>query len=716
MPVALMGENFNPVRRTIKNNKIFLVTDLNGDIAGGNPSGFGLYMDDTRFLSKLELKINDTSPVILSSSSEAGYSSVIIGTNIIMENYEVPAVDINQETVQIRRESIIYGAYFETITIANYNLFKVGLKLELFFDADFFDIFRVRNISPSEKNNAKKTVYEDGKLKFIYQDSTGATLTTEIVFIEEKPVTIDDGNVIFEFCLDTSAKTEIKYQINLKSTASLPEKLSAYDFNEAFEKAVIDDKNWLDSSARFLSNNEDFNEMVTRGSRDINMLRTNAYYGEYIAAGIPWYTTLFGRDSLIAARQSLLLNQSIAKNTLGTLAKFQGKENNSWRDEEPGKILHEVRFGELARSNQIPHSPYYGTVDATPLWLMLLHDYFKWTDDRDTLEKLWQNALDCLMWMDNYSVKINGYAAYIKRSTEGLDNQGWKDSWNSNIHQDGSYAEPPIALVEVQGYFYAAKVKLAELAGYIGENDLKSKLLQDAQKFKQRFHNDFWVEDLNFYAMGLDKNGDKMKVISSNPGHCLETGILDNYYADLIAERFFTMNMFSGWGIRTLSNEVISYNPMSYHNGSIWPFDNGIIAYGLAKIGRVDLAIRATTSLFEAARLMRYKRLPELFCGFSRIYKRQDPPVSYPEACIPQAWSAASVFLLIQAMLNITPDAQNHELRIYDPTLPLWLDYLRIENIKVGNASVDLEFRKTQKSLVIDVFNKKGKLDIIIKK
>ncbi|MDD3013826.1 MAG: glycogen debranching N-terminal domain-containing protein [Candidatus Gastranaerophilales bacterium] len=716
MSVTLMGENFNPIRRTIKNNRIFLVTDQDGNIIGGNTSGFGLYTDDTRFLSRLELKINNTKPVILSSSSEAGHSSVIIGTNISMSDYADSTKYILQETVQVKRESIIYGDYFETITIANYNLFEVGLKLELFFDADFLDIFEVRNISLIEKDIQKKIIYEGNNLKFVYQDITGATLTTEIVFIEEKPVNIENGNVIFEFSLDTSAKKEIKYHINLRSTASLPEKLSAYDFNEAFEKAVIDDKNWLKSSARFFSSNEDFNEMAARGSKDINMLRINAHYGEYIAAGIPWFTTLFGRDSLISARQCLLLNQNIAKNTLETLAKFQGKEDNPWRDEEPGKILHELRFGELARSNKIPHSPYYGTVDATPLWIILLHDYFKWTNDKETLEKLWQNALDCLMWMDNYAMINNGYAAYIKRSPEGLDNQGWKDSWNSNIHNNGHYAEPPIALVEVQGYFYAAKIKLAELAGYMGEYDLKLKLLKETQEFKEKFQRDFWMEDLQFYAMGLDKYGKQMKVISSNPGHCIETGIIDDYYANIVAEKFFTMNMYSGWGIRTLSNEIISYNPMSYHNGTIWPHDNSIIAFGLAKIGRVDLAIRATTSLFEAARLVRYKRLPELFCGFSRVYSRQDPPVSYPVACTPQAWAASSVFLMIQAMLNIVPDAQNQELKIYNPLIPMWLDYLRIENIKVGSASVDLEFRKTQKSLVIDVFDKRGKLDIIIKK
>jgi glycogen debranching enzyme len=715
MSSALIGENYNPNRRTIKNNKIFLVTNQDGDVIDDKISGFGLYTDDTRFLSRLELKINDTRPVVLSSSSESGHSAVIIATNIAIPNYDDLTNKISQETVQIKRESIIYGAYFETITITNYNTFNIGLKLELFFDSDFWDIFEIRNLAKISKNVQQNNINENDGYKYIYQDITGATLSTEIIFIEDKPVIVENGKAIFEIQINNCSKKELKYQINLKSTASLPEKLYAYDFNEAFEKVIIDNKNWELNSAKFMSSNEDFNEMVQRGIMDVNMLRTNTHYGEFLSAGIPWFSTLFGRDSLISSRQCLLLNPNIAKNTLETLSKLQGKKDDIEKEEEPGKILHEVRFGELARHNDIAHT-YYGTIDATPLWLILLYDYFKWTNDKNTLENLWKNALDCLAWMDNNALMNNGYIAYKRRHPKGLENQGWKDSFNSNIHADGSFAEPPIALVEVQGYFYAAKIKFAELAGYMGANNLKMKLIKEAAEFKKKFHNDFWIEDLQFYAMGLDKDGNKMQVVSSNPGHCLETGLLDYNYANIIAERFFSANMFSGWGIRTLSTEINSYNPMSYHNGTIWPHDNSIIAYGLAKIGKPDLSNKIITSLFEAARLMRYKRLPELFCGFSRINNRQDPPVSYPVACRPQAWSAASVFLLIQSMLNIVPDAQNKELKIIEPQLPEWLDFLQIKNLQIGDAFLDLEFRKAQKNLGVVILEKRGTVDVLIKR
>jgi glycogen debranching enzyme len=310
----------------------------------------------------------------------------------------------------------------------------------------------------------------------------------------------------------------------------------------------------------------------------------------------------------------------------------------------------------------------------------------------------------------------NGYPSFKTRSEEGLRNQGWKDSWNSAVHEDGTLAQLPIALVEVQGFFYSAKVKMAELAQHMGDTDLSIRLIRDAQEFKERFKRDFWMEDLQFYTMGLDKDGKQMRIISSNPGQCLETGILNNYYANIVAEKLLSPDMFSGWGIRTLSANTLVYNPMSYHNGSVWPHDNSIIARGCTKINRIDLSLKIMSSLFEAARLMQYKRLPELFCGFTRQFRRQDPPVSYPVACIPQAWAAASVFLLIQSVLNIIPNAQGRELMIINPVLPHWLDYIRLENVQVGPASVDLEFRRTGRGLVTDILDKRGPLDITIRK
>jgi len=718
MSVNIEGENFSPVRRTIKHNDIFLVTDANGNILSGNNSGYGLYFGDTRFLSRLEFKINGTHPIVLSSSTETGHSSIVIGTNSNLKNNLNPEQTIPQETIQIKRESIIYGSYFETITIANYNFFEVGIDLEFFFEADFLDIFEVRNITSNKQGQKEVLSSDHNRLIFSYLDVTGAAMDTEISFINNHlpvSVKIEGGRVIYELKIDRASKLEIKYQINLRSTANLPKKFLASDFSEALDLAIIDDKKWNKETSTFIANNEDFNEMIQRGFKDINMLVTKANYGEYIAAGIPWYTTLFGRDSLIAAKQSLMLNPELSKNVLETLAKFQGKEENVWRDEEPGKILHEIRFGELARSNKIPHSAYYGTVDATPLWIILLYEYFKWTDDRETLEKLWKNALACLSWMRNYGL-YNGFASYLQKSEKGLENQSWKDSWDSHMHEDGSIAKPPIASVEVQGYFYSAMVKMAKLASYMDDTELSKKLVFEAKDFKERFHKAFWMEDKQYYALALDKDGKQLKVITSNAGHLLETGIIDQYYAELIAKKLFQKDMFSGWGIRTLSSNALSYNPMSYHNGSIWPHDNSIIAFGLAKIGKQDLVLKIMTALFESARLMHYKRLPELFCGFSRQFRILDPPVSYPVACIPQAWAAASVFLLIQSMLNIKPDAQNNKLRILNPAIPEWLDSLKIKNIRIGKSFIDLEFNKSAGGLVIAVPEKRGKLDVIIRK
>lgn len=718
MSVNIEGENFSPVRRTIKHNDIFLVTDANGNVLSGNNSGYGLYFGDMRFLSRLEFRINDTHPIVLSSSTETGHSSIVIGTNSKLRDSIDPDKIIPQETIQIKRESIIYGSYFETVTLANYNFFETGIRLEFFFEADFLDIFEVRNITSNFAEEKEILLTDTDKLVFSYHDITGAVMDTEISFVNTHlplPVTIKEGKVVYELKIAPASKVEIKYQINLRSTADLPKKFLASDFSEALDLALVDDKKWNRGTSNFKADNEDFNEMIQRGHKDINMLITRATYGEYIAAGIPWYTTLFGRDSIIAARQALMLNPDLAKNVLETLARFQGKEVNTWREEEPGKILHEIRFGELARSNKIPHSAYYGTVDATPLWLILLHDYFKWTDDRETLENLWENALGCLNWMENYAL-YNGFAAYSQKSKKGLENQSWKDSWDSHMHEDGRIPEAPIASVEVQGYFYSAMVKMAKLASYMDDSALSKRLIHQAKDFKERFHKAFWMEDKKYYALAIDKYGDQLKVITSNAGHLLETGILDQRYADFVAEKLFHKDMFSGWGIRTLSADSLSYNPMSYHNGSIWPHDNSIIAFGLAKIGRLDLVIKILTALFEAARLMHYKRLPELFCGFSRQYRILDPPVSYPVACIPQAWAAASVFFLIQAMLNIEPDAQSNKLRILNPAIPDWLDSLKIQNVRIGNSVVDLEFNKSNSGLVIAVPEKHGRLDVIIRK
>lgn len=709
---------FTVTNRTIKNNHLFLVDSMYGEIPMDNDSGLGLYNLDTRFLNCYEVHLNNTEPVCLLSSTEAGYMSTLVYTNgqIASENLDGLPTTVLEEMVQLKRESILHGALFERFTLTSYNIEAIKLRVSLRFCADFRDMFEIRHLYPGKDRQLDPPKVEGNALVFSYRENA-KTLETRIIFRDFEPQFTDATTLVYETMISPLEKKEFNLEIQ---TSIKPEQHSfsvANGFEDAKNQIQSFNQLWKEEVTEFKSDNEDFNEMLQRSHKDLRMLLSQTEEGNtFVAAGIPWFVALFGRDSIITARQSLILNPSIAKWTLHILAQYQGKKCDPWRDEEPGKILHEVRRGELARLGEIPHTPYFGSVDATPLWLILLYDYFLWTRDFETLHTLWPNALAALEWIDRnmekYALK---YVTYLTQSERGIIHQGWKDSNNSAMYDNGLQAEPPIALVEVQGYIYLAKRRMATLADIMEDRDLKQKLRRDCQDLKRRFNQDFWLEDLQFYAMGLDSQGRPLKVISSNPGHCLETGIMAVPCARHVASRLMAPDLFSGWGIRTLSSDMVAYNPMSYHNGSIWPHDNAIIAQGMSLVGRQDLSEKIFSGLFEAARLMLYKRLPELFCGFSRDMAKADPPVRYPVACSPQAWAAASVFSLIQSMLNLSPDLQAGTFKIQNPQLPHWMHYLRIKNMHVGQAILDLEFRRTDKMVVVDVIGRQGKLDILVK-
>jgi glycogen debranching enzyme len=406
----------------------------------------------------------------------------------------------------------------------------------------------------------------------------------------------------------------------------------------------------------------------------------------------------------------------IAKESLKILAKYQGSKTDPARDEEPGKILHELRVGELARLGEIPHTPYYGSVDSTPLFIITLYEYFLWTGDRDLLCALWPNVLQALEWIDhNLKQHQMGYSTYRTMADGGILQQGWKDSHDSVMDELGVVGIPPIALSEVQGYVYMAKRCLARLADIMEDRNLRQRMRQECQEFRRRFNRDFWMDELEYCALALDENGKQFRVISSNPGHCLETGVFYDSQAYKVLNRLMSADMFNGWGIRTLSSNAVAYNPMSYHNGTVWPHDNAMVARGFALMRRSDLVERIFSGLFEAARHMHYQRLPELFCGFRKEEgKEGDPPVRYAVACSPQAWAAASMYSLIQSMLNLTPDALRRTLSIRSPKLPAFMNFLQINNLRVGQAMVDLEFRRTNQVVTVDVRNRHGDLDIVV--
>ena len=425
-----------------------------------------------------------------------------------------------------------------------------------------------------------------------------------------------------------------------------------------------------------------------------------------VTAGIPWYVAPFGRDALITCYEMLLLNPAPARDALLFLAKRQASADDPERDAQPGKILHELRVGELARSGYIPHTPYYGTVDATPLFVMLAGAYYRWTADLETLSGLLPALDAALEWMDRYGDQDgDGFLEYQARSQAGLYNQGWKDSEDAIVHTDGSLAEPPIALVEVQGYAYLAKQRIAEVYEALGHRDRADSLRKDAAELKEAFNEAFWMEE-GTYALALDGKKRQVRSVTSNPGHCLYCGIVDGEKARRVAERLMAEDMFSGWGVRTLSTTSPAYNPVSYHNGSVWPHDNAIIAAGLKRYGVTDGAEKIVSALFDAAGLSHDARLPELLCGFDR--REDNPYVPFPVACRPQAWAAAAPFMILQALLGISARAHEGLLTINQPELPEWLGSIEIRNIRVGKASVSLGFTRSQGITSVSLLERSG--------
>jgi glycogen debranching enzyme len=475
---------------------------------------------------------------------------------------------------------------------------------------------------------------------------------------------------------------------------------------------------WASHSSSFSSSNGIFNEMVGTSKGDFHALQIPEAKERVIAAGIPWFATMFGRDSIIAAYQSLMLNPRLATETLRVLAMQQGKEKNDWRDEEPGKILHEYREGEMTRAGEMPFGPYYGSVDSTPLWLILLSETFNWTADEQLVKDLLPNAYRALEWIDSFGdLDGDGFVEYQCRSPKGLVNQGWKDSWDAIMHRDGEPAKAPIALCEVQGYVYEAKYRMASLMRSFGDTRTADKLKKESAEMAKRFEKAFWMPKLGFYAMALDRDKRQTQVISSNPGQLLFTRMLPLERAKTVTQRFMRNDMFSGWGWRTISREERIFNPLSYHRGSIWPHDNSLIAHGMALYEFREPANRIFTALFQAALKFRDYRLPELFCGIER--REHDDPVQYPVSCSPQAWASGAVFLLLMSVLGIRPSAHRKELNIVNPSLPDFLDHFSIRNMRVGGSRVGLDFtRRGERTFcnVVDIEGDKLLVNVAFKK
>lgn len=678
-------------RLSIKEGDLFLYTDRQGVIRPGNTSGLGLYLGDTRFLSCWEIKLNGRDPVPLSTSAERDYMAHIELTNAdLSEDGKLLAP---QETINIRRLRVIGPTLMERIRIKNYNPVDIELTLSFAFAADFADIFEVRGLRRTSRGKLFHPKVSEKQIVFAYLGKDEIFRRLRVTSSEAmESSTVTDHIVTVNYRLNLKARSRSVLHFNFEPLIGEQEPEPG-NFNVTITKLRRAYDDWEKSCTSIVTDNELFNSVLERGAGDLRALVTKSDYGTVIAAGIPWYVAPFGRDSLIAGLETMFLNPEPVRSTLEVLARLQGREVDPWRDEEPGKIMHELRRGELAGLNEIPHTPYYGSIDSTPLYLLILSEYHKWTADSAFVTSQLDNVKAALAWVDDYGdVDGDGFVEYLRKSKKGLINQGWKDSHDAISHADGELAEGYIALVEVQAYVYYAKRRTAGLFQELGLAAEAAELLRQAAELKERFNAAFWMPAEEYFAVALDGEKRQMRSITSNPGQCLWSGIVDDDKAEKIVAHLMSPDMFSGWGLRTLSKSAQRYNPMSYHNGSVWPHDNAIIVRGLKRYGYDDQAARVVTGMFDAAIHHAYYRLPELFCGFTR--RGGAWPVDYPVACSPQAWAAGATHMMLQTILGLTPDAAAGTLYINNPRLPPWLNTVRIANLKLGEGTLDLEFNR----------------------
>lgn len=681
----------------VKEGDVLLYTDVEGDIPRGNTYGLGLYYKDTRFLSTFEFRIEGKEPLLLSSSAELDYRSVIELANPDLTDFEGEVV-VPQDTLNIRRLRVVKDNLYERIRVKNYSLQPAQMELQFYVSSDFFDIFEVRGLRRTRRGQILKPKYDKQALSLAYLGMDDVFRQTRIEFWPQ-PTMVRTGpegaeilyqlelkaheTKIINFCIKPIAGTERKRTRNFDTVSA------------TLRQSYAD---WEAQGSKITTDNELFNSVLERSLRDIRQLVTTTPSGTILAAGIPWFVAPFGRDSIIASLEVLMLNTKLAYETLKMLASLQGQRIDEWRDEEPGKILHEIRQGELTNLGAIPYAPYYGTIDATPLFLILAYQLFKWTGDLNFLNLMMESLDRALEWINEYGDRDGDLLIeYQTRSNLGLIQQGWKDSGGSVCYKDGTEAIPPIALAEVQGYVYLAKKGMAEIYHFMGRKELAEKFEKEAEALKERFNRLFWMEDEGCFAMALDKDKKQVKATTSNAGQCLFGEIAERKKAKKVVERLMQPDMFSGWGIRTISKTARSYNPMSYHTGTLWPHDNAMIAWGFKKYRFSDEANKVASGLFDAAISFDLLRLPELFCGFTR--RIPHPPVGYPVSCAPQAWSAGAPYLLLQTMLGLKPDAPQRTIYLSQPHLPRWLNELRIENLQVGEDRIDLLFeRKGEKT------------------
>jgi glycogen debranching enzyme len=697
--------------RVLKYGDTCGVFDWHGDILSAGYLAHGLYYRETRHLSRLVLRFENRSLELLSSTVKNKNSFFAVDlTNLDLSTDG--KVELPRGSIHFFRSKFIWqGICYERLRLMNFASSKINLTLSYEYDADFVDIFEVRGSKREKRGQQQEPEVSAAGVRFAYCGLDKVVRETRLSFYPQ-PARISAKSASFEVEVQPRAEAFIYLDVCCERERECRPPRS-------YKKALSETKNLherMDARlCRVTSSNERFTEWLSRSESDLEMMTVGNPEGPYPYAGVPWFNTVFGRDGLVTAFEVLWAEPAVAKGVLRFLADTQADSVIPEQDAEPGKILHELRKGEMAALKEIPFGRYYGSVDSTPLFVMLAAAYYERTGDLEFINSIWTNIERALYWMDHYGdADADGFLEYSRRSGKGLVQQGWKDSHDSVFYEDGTLAEPPIALCEVQGYAYAARKGAAKLARERGLAEFADHLSQQAAVLRNRFEKTFWVEELGTYAFALDGKKRQCRVTVSNPGHCLFTRIACAGRARRVAEGLMDENLFSGWGVRTVGTREARYNPMSYHNGSVWPHDNAIIALGLANYGFTSFALRILESMFEASLHFEFQRLPELFCGFRR--RIGDGPTLYPVACSPQSWAAAAVFMLLQASLGIRVCGTPPYVHFRDSYLPPAVDYILVENLSVGKSKISLIVRRQTHGVGIEVIRREGEVEVAVLK
>lgn len=714
MSAAAHRHETKPASRdlVLKRDDLFLVLDAGGDIRTDRHIDHGLYLNDTRHLSQFELRIGATTPLRLAANLT--HDSALL--SIDLANPDVYGVGdqspLQREQIHLSRDLFVWDeTLFQRLRVESFGDAPLNLVVQHVFDADYLDIFEIRGDTRGLRGELCPVEVGRKHVDLRYVGRDGVHRET-VLWFDQRPARLTPTACFHELKLEPGESSTLtlrvvcrQYEGHRPAHVRIPELASSY---RAARRAQ---RERFAGRVSIRTSNELFNEWLNRSISDLYLLTSETKQGLYPYAGIPWFNTTFGRDGIITALESLWFDPRLAAGVLRFLAATQATTHDVERDAAPGKILHEMRRCEMARLGEVPFSAYYGSVDATPLFIVLAGAYYDRTEDRALLDDIWPAVEAALGWIDEYGdIDGDGFVEYRRESELGLRNQGWKDSEDAISHADGSLAEGAIALCEVQGYVYAAKRAAAGLAAARGDAEAAERLRGEAARLKSRFEQAFWVDELDTYALALDGEKAPCRVLSSNAGHLLLTGIVPEARAPLLVATLMSALMYSGWGLRTLGATERRYNPMSYHNGSIWPHDTALVGMGLARYGFRAEAVRLLTGLFDASLFMPLHRMPELFCGFTRRPAKR--PADYAESCAPQAWSSAAACGLLDAVLGLTVDAHTNQARIEHPVLPPCLDWVRLGGVGLGAARMDLEFTREGDRVGVGVTDFSGDIQV----